>query len=118
MACAAMLAGISYSEAETRYQALYGTTKNRNQNLRFKALRRFLSRLGVHTKIEYFRSWSQLGSHSIVGIYRGRESGLFHWVVFDAARELPTILDPSARRIEPITDLRRKRPGGNVLIVT
>lgn len=106
LACVAMVAKVPINRVRKEYATL-GKSRTRFYT-RHKDLEAILRRLRVRTARRPFPGWDELERHAIVAVNR-RANGCFHWVVFDAGRNKPTVLDPKASKRRPVTDFRGLR---------
>ena len=116
LACAAMLAGVSYAHVRAQYRALYPRIKGYRTDIR--DLRRILeSHRVLLGRVRYAKSITRIRSRALVAVRYEPKTGNWHWVVWEPSLEGGLVLDPMSRRRDGNNrSLRNRRPDWYYLI--
>lgn len=112
IACAAMLAGISYSRAKTIALRLGIVGQKPSYYTNASDISKLLRELGLApSKGRKLSKWSSLRILSVVGVNFSETTGNWHWVVYVPSTAGGHVLDPRATvKTRLRTDWARLRP--------
>ncbi len=115
LACAAMLAGLTYNQARQSAKALGISAGDAALWSSTRPLRRLLAQLNIKVagKETPFTSWDALPDCALLAIKWHVENGVpfWHWVLFSRDGGDPCVLDPKkALKTNRRTDFGRMRP--------
>jgi ABC-type bacteriocin/lantibiotic exporter with double-glycine peptidase domain len=115
IACAAMLAGVSYAEAKAAAVRLGIAVEDSRLWSDTSPLRRLLETYGIalSSTPKAFSTWDALPDRALLAIKWHLERGVphWHWVVFERQEARPCVLDPKRDlRQHRRTDFGRMKP--------
>ena len=98
IACVAMIAGVTYGEAQT---AIFGKRRVRVKRTRARHLQKAFRKLGIDSskliELSQHLNYKNLKRDAILKVKSLRSKGrMWHWIVWDAKRE--AFIDPVKRK--------------------
>ena len=115
LACAAMLANLTYVEVAAIAKTMGIHAGDKRLYTSVEPMQQLLARLGVYTddSVSDFRTWQELPDRCLLATKWHIEHGLphWHWVAFLRDASGPVVLDPAAHlKNNRRKDFRRIKP--------
>ncbi len=106
-----MVARVPYECALEAFRSLDGKRSTTSFYTDHKQVEAMLKYLGHTTERALFSSWHSITQHAIVKV-NVKNSGSWHWVVYDAGRSFAAVHDPKPGKRKIIRDFRGLKARG------